>query len=277
MKKIIRNISIILAAIIFFVTIAVDSRLKIVHYTVETEKISGEVKFALITDLHSCLYGENQSRLLKEIEKVNPDAVLLGGDIFDDVYINNNSCYLINSVADKYKTYYVSGNHEWWGSEMYRILDYLENAEVIVLRGDTDILEVNNNTIAVSGVDDPDVDVYDSTYTPFEQQLAAVGESINDDCFNVLLTHRPELAEKYFKYDFDLVLAGHAHGGQFRIPFVMNGFFAPNQGFFPKLAGGRYDYQKGSMIVSRGLWGENINLPRIFNRPELVFVTLKNR
>ncbi len=276
MKKIVKICLIFFAFLVLFLLIAFDSRLKVVNYEIKTDKISGEVKLALISDLHNCLYGENQSKFTKAIEKANPDAVLLSGDIFDNVYINDNSRLLIDSIASKYKTYYVSGNHEWWGGEMYKHFEYLESAGVIILRGDTDIIEVRGNTVAISGVDDPEVDVYDN-YTPFSEQLDNVGKSINREHYNILLSHRPELAESYFAYKFDLVLSGHAHGGQFRIPFLMNGFFAPNQGFFPKLAGGEYDFQNGKMIVSRGLARENINLPRIFNRPELVFVTLKGK
>ena len=254
---------------------SMDARLKIVNYNVKSEKISNEIKLALITDLHCCLYGENQSGLLSEIEEVNPDAVLLGGDIFDDVYVNDNSNILVESLVDKYKVFYVSGNHEWWGNEMYKIFDYLENVGVTVLRGDKEVLEINGNKIAICGVDDPAMSRYDDTYPGFGEQLKTLGDSIDEDCFNVLLTHRPEQVKQYLEYDFDLILSGHAHGGQFRIPFVLNGFLAPDQGFFPEYAGGNYDLEKTTMIVSRGLSRENMNIPRIFNRPELVFVSIK--
>lgn len=273
MKRTLTICLIFVAVVVLFLLIAIDSRLKLVNYEIKTDKISGEVRLALITDLHNCIYGENQAKLIEAIEKENPDIVLLGGDIFDNVYINDNSRLLIDSIAGKYKTYYVSGNHEWWGKETYKHFKYLESAGVTILRGDTDMLKIRGNTITVSGIDDPEVDVYDS-YTPFSEQLDNAGNSINDEHYNILLSHRPELAENYFNYDFDLVLSGHAHGGQFRIPLVMNGFFAPNQGFLPKLAGGEYDFGNSKMIVSRGLAKENINLPRIFNRPELVFITL---
>lgn len=90
----------------------------------------------------------------------------------------------------------------------------------------------------------------------------------------MLLSHRPELFETYQKYGFDLVLSGHAHGGQWRIPGVLNGLFAPDQGLFPEYAGGRYDYAEGTMIVSRGLARESTPVPRIFNRPEVVIVDI---
>lgn len=272
-----KRIPIIILAVLLvtvFLLIATDSRLRVVSYTVKSEKLSSEIKLALITDLHNCLYGENQSQLIQELEKESPDAVLLGGDIFDDDYINSNGYDIVKSLARQYKTYYVSGNHEWWSGEMYALFDYLESVGVTVLRGDFDILEADGNKIAVCGVDDPSVNVYDEEFHDFDTQLELAAEGIDGEVFSILLAHRPDLEHLYFKYDFDLVLSGHAHGGQVRIPYILNGLYAPNQGVFPKLAGGRYDFEKGTLIVSRGLSKENTIVPRVFNRPELVFVLI---
>lgn len=251
-----------------------DIRLKTVVYSIKSSKITEEIKLALVTDLHSCYYGKNQSKLLNKIDKYQPDAVLLGGDIFDDVLDDDNARTFINGLTQKYKTYYVSGNHEWWSDRMYDMFDYLTSVGVTVLRGDSDILEIGKDTLVIHGIDDNEVNAYDSAYLSYEQQLENVGQEIRQNCFNMLLAHRPESAQKYFEYDFDAVLSGHAHGGQFRIPFIMNGFYAPGQGFLPKLAGGMYDFNGKKLIVSRGLARESTRLPRVFNRPELVFVNL---
>lgn len=253
---------------------AFDVRLKTVTYSVKSSKINGEIRLALVTDLHSCNYGKNQNKLLKKIEEYQPDVVLLGGDIFDDVLDDTNSKVFVDAIAQKYKTYYVSGNHEWWSKRMYDMFDYFNDKGVVVLRGNTDDIKIGENIITVSGIDDPQVNVYDTTYTNWEKQLKQAGEGAEENTFNLLLTHRPEFAEKYFEYDFDAVLSGHAHGGQFRIPYLINGVYAPNQGFLPKLAGGIYDFDGRKLIVSRGLSRESTRIPRIFNRPELVFVNL---
>lgn len=275
-KKILKIFAIALTVVIILLFIAFDSRLKVINYAIKTDEISGRIKIALIADLHCCLYGDNQSELIDAIDKSRPDAVLLAGDIFDDYYVNENSHILINDIASRYKTYYVSGNHEWWSGKMYEYFEYLKNVGVTVLRGDTVYLTVNNNTIAISGVDDPEVNVYDVSHKTYEEQLKTVANKIQSDYYNILLAHRPENANQYFNYDFDLVLSGHAHGGQGRIPFILNGLYAPNQGFFPELAGGIYDFDNKKMIISRGLSRENTELPRIFNRPELVFVSLSD-
>lgn len=92
--------------------------------------------------------------------------------------------------------------------------------------------------------------------------------------YTILLAHRPEWIDLYGTYDFDLVLSGHAHGGQWRLPGLINGVFAPDQGMLPKYAGGKYGVNGTTMIVSRGLARESTSVPRIFNRPELVVVDL---
>lgn len=92
--------------------------------------------------------------------------------------------------------------------------------------------------------------------------------------YTILLTHRPERLDVYCQYGFDLVLAGHAHGGQWRIPGIVNGLWAPNQRLFPAYAGGRYEQNGTTMIVSRGLARESTWLPRWYNRPELVIIDL---
>lgn len=276
MRKTIRILAVFLAILCVISIAAFDNRLKIVHYNLKTDKISGSIKLALITDLHCCLYGKNQSLLIEKLEKNKPDAVLLVGDIFDDQYVNDNSHVLINNIVQNYKTYYVSGNHEWWSGKMYDHFEFLKAAGVTVLRGDSTNLTVGEDTVVISGVDDPDMNKYDTSYKTYEEQFEAVTENISYDNYNVLLAHRPEKAKQYFDAGFDLALSGHAHGGQVRIPLLLNGLYAPNQGLFPEFAGGIYDNDGQKMIVSRGLSRENTILPRIFNRPELVLISLTN-
>lgn len=272
MKKISRIfLPVLLCALL---PLAFDSRLKTVEYAIPSEKIVGHVTLALITDLHNCLYGENQGKLVQAIAAASPDAIFLGGDIFDDAYLTDNSHTLIDKLAENHTVYYVSGNHEWWSGKIYDFFAYLEKAGVIVLRGNGDTIEVGGNEIIIGGIDDPEVNAHDASHPNFEEQLAAAAERIDEKRFNILLSHRPELARQYFSHRFDLVLSGHAHGGQFRIPFLLNGLYAPNQGFFPKLVGGRYSFGAGDLIVSRGLSKENTIVPRIFNRPELVLISL---
>ena len=253
-----------------------DMRLKIVKYEVKTDKVEKTIRIALVTDLHGCKYGKNQKKLIEAIEKESPDIVLLGGDIFDDKVPYENSEITIRQLAEKYPCYYVTGNHEYWSCDSDNILEIVEECGVTYLSGDCKALEINGQSINICGVDDPDVIDYTNEGVAIEEQLKIAAGKIDTKNYTVLLSHRPELAERYQEYEFDLVLNGHAHGGQWRIPGILNGLYAPHQGIFPKYAGGRYDFENQTMVVSRGLARESTLAPRIFNRPELVIIDITN-
>ncbi len=268
-----RIIAIILVVII--VVIACDFRLKTVRYTFTSAKVENSFKIALITDLHGNKYGENQRTLIDAIDKENPDVVLLGGDIFDDKIDYEESEETIDILSKKYKCYYVTGNHEYWSKDVDNIVSIVKSYGITVLEGDVDIIDINGQLVNICGVSDPDNYVYLDGGEAIETQLKRVDEKANRDYYTILLSHRPEYYDVYSQYGFDLVLSGHAHGGQWRIPGILNGLYAPNQGLFPQYAGGLYEYDGGALVVSRGLDRQGVKVPRIFNRPELVIIEIK--
>lgn len=272
-KKYLRLFGIIL--LIAFLFAAFDVRLKTVHYTIESDKIHFSIRIALVTDLHSCKYGEEQKTLVSAVNKEEPDIVLLGGDIFDDVISDDNTKIFLQAISNKYPTYYVTGNHEYWSRRVDGMLDWLRENDIEILDGKTTFININGQLISLSGVDDPDVKRYTEKEKDFYDQLEEVGANKDDDLFTILLAHRPAFVDEYLKYNFDLILCGHAHGGQWRIPYILNGIFAPDEGWLPSYAGGLYDFDNSQMIVSRGLARESTRVPRIFNRPELVIIELK--
>ncbi len=268
----------VLVGLFLLSLVVCDFRLKTVFYTVKSEKINQPVRIALITDLHSDKYGENQKNLVEAVRKQKPDIVLLGGDIFDDNGTYDNAEITIRQLAEQYPCYYVTGNHEYWSRDVENILNIVKSCGITVLSGTCDTIEINGQKLNICGVDDPDVTEYLVEGVPVGMQLnSAAKEAVEagTENYTILLSHRPELYEIYQEYAFDLVLSGHAHGGQWRIPGLLNGLYAPNQGLFPDYAGGRYDYETGTMIVSRGLARESTPIPRIFNRPELVIVDIE--
>ncbi len=249
-----------------------DPRLKTVRYTFESTKVDTPIKIALLTDLHGSWYGKEQWELIRAIDKEKPDVVLLGGDIFDDNVSYKESEETIAILSQKYDCYYVTGNHEFWSEDIKNILEIIQSYGVTVLSGEIVTVDIKGQKVNLSGVDDPDSSFYGGKNTDIIKQLEQIEEQRNKDYYSILLSHRPEYYRQYSRYGHDLTLCGHAHGGQWRIPGILNGLYAPNQGLFPQYAGGLYEYEGGAMIVSRGLdrWG--IKLPRIFNRPELVIV-----
>lgn len=257
----------LLGTLVVLLAAAFDVRLRVVRYEIVSDKVTAPVRLAVVSDLHSCAYGEGQWTLLDAVAAQEPDAVLMTGDIVDDEMPEENAWTAVAGLAEDYPCFYVTGNHEWWIADTERVLRRMEDLGVAVLQGERASLVVHGQSIAICGIDDPDSGNSD-------EQLAEVGEAVTEDAFTVLLAHRPERIVSYLTYPFDLVLSGHAHGGQWRIPGLLNGLYAPHQGLFPVYAGGRYDFDGAAFIVSRGLARESTGVPRIFNRPELVIVNI---
>ena len=274
-KKKIRLIFLIL--LLAFVIPGLDQRMLVRHYELDAEEITSPVRIVLITDLHSCRYGKNQETLLNAIDEQHPDIIALAGDIFDDERSNELTETVITGISETYPCYYVTGNHECWSTAdgFSHDIEFLKEHNVHVLSGEMEILEINQEKINLCGVDDPDGYGYFLTKDTTEKQLQTVNALCQNGNYSILLSHRPELFPDYQNLDFDLVLCGHAHGGQWRIPFLLNGLYAPNQGFFPKFAGGFYQESGVTMIVSRGLARESTRVPRFYNRPELVVIDLQ--
>ncbi|WP_169798115.1 metallophosphoesterase [Moraxella oblonga] len=247
--------------------------LKVVDYQFDDVGFKGNknLNIALITDLHACYYGDNQKWLVDILKQKQPDVILLGGDIYDDKRPFDNADSLLSQLPAIAPTYYVDGNHEnWLPQQQYnQVIKAITEHGVSVIHGKS--IAIPNTNVIVHGISDPDGG-------HFDKDLTAITANLNKDNINILLSHRPERIDTYREYDFDVILSGHAHGGQWRVPFIINGVFAPNQGFLPKYAGGLYEFDdergKSKFIVSRGLARESTRVPRIFNRPELVFITL---
>ena len=271
-KKILKILSTIL---LLFITITAWYEVPVT----EEIKVSGKgkvdapIRIALITDLHSCYYGKNQSQLIKMIDNANVDVILLSGDIFDNKIGDDNAKKLFEGISDRYPCYYVTGNHEIWSGRADEMKRYLrEEMNVTVLDGCYSPLEVNGNTIVICGVDDPTY----MTMEEWKQQLDEACPKEYQDNYRILLSHRPERPDVYMQYNFDMVVSGHAHGGQWRIPFTKYGVVAPEQGCFPSLVDGRYPMPNGAdLIVSRGLCRERQPYPRFFNHPELVVIEVE--
>lgn len=260
----------VLAILVILTLIALDERLILRTYTVASPKLTAEVRLAVVTDFHS---SDNADDVVAMVTSCAPDAVLMVGDMFDDDIANRpteRTLSLMRQLSAQYPCYYVSGNHEAWTGEMDALYQQTEEAGVTVLRMSSGVLTVRGQRIALCGIPDPYEMVF-SGAPDTEEQLRQTLEDVDSADFTVLLAHRPELLAKYAQFPLDLVVSGHAHGGQVRIPGVLNGLYAPNQGWFPKLAGGAYTQDGTTLIVSRGL-AVRTRLPRIFNRPEVVLV-----
>lgn len=251
------------------------------YYILETNKINeGQaIRLLMLSDLHSCIYGKNQCQLMERIIHEQPDCILLCGDIVDDKKARDGAEQLFQQITQIAPCYYVSGNHEFWSGQAEEIFAIIESYGIRVLRNEQETVTINDISFTLCGVDDPAATGTRQAHSYGEsaayQHTLAQFEELTTEQFSILLAHRPEYILEYSKYPFDLVLCGHAHGGQWRIPYLINGLIAPNQGLFPKYAGGQYSYGSMTEIVGRGLardWK-----PRIFNPPEIVVVEVCGR
>lgn len=251
---------------------ALDVRLAVRHYTVESEKVDGPIRLAVLTDLHACRYGKNQEQLVAAVAAQKPDLVVMCGDIVDDEPRMEEwrALLTVKKLADRWPVYYASGNHEHRTGRLAEIKKLLTACGAVVLDGKCVRVAAGGQMVQIGGIDDPETGEEN-----WEAQLSAAGSSLDGSHFSILLTHRPERVSDYADSGFDLVLAGHAHGGQWRLPGLINGVLAPNQGLFPSYAGGRYEIGGATLIVSRGLARESTRVPRLFNRPELVVVDIE--
>ena len=233
-------------------------------------------RIAQVSDLHNAEFGDRNQRLLEMLREAEPDMIAITGDLIDSRKTNIAVALAFAEEAVKFAPcYYVSGNHEARVSEYQELKTGLEAAGVTVLDDAQVKIEVSGESITVIGVNDPSfhADYLTSDAAVMDRKLSEL--SSEDASFTILLSHRPELFDTYVAHDMDLVLTGHAHGGQFRLPLI-GGLIAPNQGLFPKYDDGLYSEGNTNMIVSRGL-GNSIIPFRFNNRPEVVLIELKGQ
>ncbi len=232
-------------------------------------------RIAQVSDLHNAEFGKNNAELLKLLSESRPDIIVITGDLIDANHtdVGIALCFAQESVRIA-PTYYVTGNHEAASPQYDTLKAGLEEAGVIVLEDEAVSLERNGETITLLGLGDPDFTVKGDMFGETSAMVSTKLKNLDDGegGYTILLSHRPELFETYVNCSIDLVFAGHAHGGQFRLPFI-GGVIAPNQGLFPKYDAGLYTDGGTNMVVSRGI-GNSIIPLRFNNRPEIVLVEL---
>lgn len=263
-----------------------NTELQTVNYTVSGDKISSAFRIAVVADLHSCQYGEGQTELVEAIETQKPDLVLLAGDIYDDKLPDEAADTFLKTIGGRFRCYYIPGNHEYRKTaddSMEKLLEKVSSYGITVLLGECETVTVNGNDVNICGLMERVTGTQFAEQSKLEHKTESSlwQEAFSELCdgadngnYSILLAHRPGRIDTYLTGGFDLIVAGHAHGGQWRIPGVLNGVIAPDEGLLPKYAGGEYDFETATLIVSRGLARESTFVPRIFNPPELVIIDI---
>lgn len=233
-------------------------------------------RIAQVSDLHNAEFGTGNTKLLQAISESTPNIIVITGDLIDMNHTNIDTALdFAKNAVQIAPVYYVNGNHEAALSQYDKLKAGLKSVGVIVLEDEAIQLEHNGSSVTLIGLSDPNFairnDVFDETPAMVSTILSDLME--NENGYTILLSHRPELFETYVSCGVDLVLSGHAHGGQFRLPLI-GGLVAPDQGFFPKYDAGLYTDNDTNMVVSRGI-GNSIIPVRFNNRPEVVLIELE--
>lgn len=269
-------IAVLLVLIIW--TIWGNTALMVSTVTVSSNRIPAAFNgflIAQVSDLHNAVFGENNAELLQILSECKPNIIVVTGDLVDAEHTDIDVALdFAKEAAQIAGTYYVTGNHEGSLSQYDELKTGLESMGVVVLEDASMQLEYNGEKVTLIGLSDPSFTLKGNMLgeVPAMVDTKLRGLIGDKDDYTILLSHRPELFETYVNCGVDLVLSGHAHGGQFRLPFI-GGLVAPNQGLFPKYDAGLYTKGDTNMIVCRGL-GNSIIPIRFNNRPEIVLLEL---
>ena len=254
-------------------------KVNVTDYEISSTKINNDVEIVMIADMHD-YHCKVKNQIANKIEQLNPDIILCVGDIIDNNSSDDKSTIeFLESLTEIADVYFSLGNHELEYSDSKQLIENIKNIGVKVLDKEYQDIEVNGNTIRIGGM-------YDYA---FSQETCDIDqETMKSDVYNFLtgtkqtssfqlmMAHRPDsfIFGKAYKWDFDLVVSGHYHGGQVILPYV-GGLYAPELGWFPEVDYGHYKLKDMDMIVTRGISSSDETFPRFNNPPEIVSITLK--
>lgn len=271
-----RNILIISISFVILISILIidlyqsNNCLKVSTHSLDSEKVSSCVRVGVISDLHGKVFGEDNDVLFEKLKAQNPQIILVVGDMIAndqtaDEDINALSVFL-NTLCDIAPVYYSVGNHERFNPRYENIYEVIDSSEAVLLSDEYTDLNVAGINIRLGGI----------TYYRFwdEDSDVFLEDFCNTENFKLLMCHHPEFYQWGIKkYDIDLTVSGHTHGGMVKLP-ILGPLYAPEQGWFPEFGAGLYNEEKGSIAVTTGLASSPSYLPRVFNRPEIMIIDL---
>ena len=265
-KKLIAVLIIMVLIVAFLVQ--QDNTLVCTEYTIKNEKIDENTegyKVVQLSDLHNKLFLGGNGKVINMVQKEEPDVIVITGDITGRDNVRKNSLKLMEQLSAIAPVYYITGNHEYYAAyeERKNIMEDIRKAGVSVLVDETVKLKEN---LYLIGLDQR------SLTDPTLEHLVA---DLPKEAYKITLAHEPQHFINYSASGTDLVLCGHAHGGQIRFPGT-EGLFAPGQGILPKYTSGEHIFGGMTMIINRGIGNTTCPI-RIFNYPEIVTITLKGK
>lgn len=267
---------VIIFLLLLFIWLMYDSsaNLQVSRYEAASEKLPESFDgFTIVqlSDLHGAQFGSDGTALAEKVRELEPDMIALTGDFVTDEGDLDAVRQLVSELSEICPVYFVSGNHEFGSGLAQKVRQIMTDAGVKYLSNEFVSIDRGEDSIILGGVEDPLA--YADMIDPPE--LARRMNEADPAAFKVLLGHRNYWMEEYPDLPVDLILSGHAHGGLVRIPGV-GGVIGTDRSLFPDYDAGEYDNGAYTLIVSRGL-GNSVPVPRLFNRPEIVVVTLRTK
>lgn len=256
--------------------------IEVTTYEYPSDKINQEVNFIVISDAHAHEFGKDNNDLINKVKNEEPDAILLVGDIIN--FYEKSTVYLTELIAgikDIAPVYYTIGNHEsaYMSKSSVNIESVVESAGAIYLDQEYEDIIINNQSIRLGGLYDY---AYNNLQVPNDQYIEKgsylfLKEYTNTSIFTLLMSHRPESFinnEENARWSIDLVVSGHEHGGQIRLPFI-GGFYSTHLGLFSEFLDGYHHINGITILVSRGLGTHESKVqPRMYNIPEIIKIKL---
>ncbi len=275
-------LKVLVIIICFFIIIMIidGNRFVIREYSVTSDKIKENMDIVLMSDLHNKQYGKNNDKLVNAINNVNPNCIIVAGDMLtakpDKSY--EVPITLFEQIKE-YPIYYGIGNHEYrmkiykevYGDAYKQYMNQLKKMGIHILENESIYLQDKNVTIQGLMIERKYYKRFYKNHMNSDYLKSIIG-NVNEKAFQIFIAHNPEYFEDYQKAGADLVLSGHIHGGVMRLP-ILGGVVSPKCTIFPKYDGGLFEYNKAKMILSRGLGSHTIPI-RIFNPGELVVIHL---
>lgn len=242
-------------------------KIDVAYHVIHSAKIHHDIRICVLSDLHCRRFGPGQSRIIGRVREIQPDLIIIPGDLFDVDRDYEISFELIDKLKE-WQVFFTSGNHDMYLTEdIDGLRNRLRKAGVHVLEDQEECFTAHGQEIELFGMTDhgrkPVIQASDLRYM------------FHTDDFRILISHRPNYIDFYRNAPCDLIISGHAHGGQWRIPFTHQGIYAPQMGLFPKYTEGMHDLNGRKFFISRGLASGDPHIPRLYNNPEIGVIDLK--
>lgn len=288
-------------AIIILIIYAAIARSIYERHTLQINKINilhehsseKEPVFVYFADLHGVSFGKDNWQLIEKINKINPDAIIIGGDMINkkakhflgDRKEKETAVQLLNYLCEKYPVYYGFGNHESQTknndrlkAEFKNYLYRIENNNLHILTNTHEYVTFKGTRFCIYGLEVDNIYYNKKKISLPDRQYIekCLGEAPEHKySIPIVISHNPDCFDACAEWGAEYVFSGHNHGGFIRLPFI-GGIIASNFRLFPKYSGGIYKHEKykSTMLLTRGLGTHTIKF-RLFNKPELMIITFK--